>query len=310
MPPVVHPSKRPSKHPSRNSSGDSWRKGTALQSIVAWLRPWMVVAIAVIPMTAAGAERTSHQEEGTTFDPVAEVTAIASGETTNAASAVTPESASDVGSDTASNAPDTDSSDIERGEGMGSETASSWLPELRPESSPRIQNRLFTKHNRLHMALGGEYLARGDFHVSPGVAAWVSWFFSENWAIEAGASHFFSYLNPIATDVRRASGFVPDSRAPQWLFRVGPRLSAGYGKVLILGQVVHFEPQFFARAALLISDGSLSPGGEFGAGVHVHLSRGFHLRFDLSVFPHAERRSRWRAVYGVAPMIAIGYGVP
>lgn len=190
------------------------------------------------------------------------------------------------------------------------DAASAWLPPLRPSQTPRIQHRRYTKAVRGHVAIGAEYLARGDFHISPGATATGSWFFNEYWAVELGVSRYLAFLNPLATDVRERTGYVPDSRAPHWLFRTGARLSAGYGKVLILGQVMHFEPQFFARASLLLADGFPGPGGEVGMGLHVHLSRELHLRFDLSAFPHAEKRSDWTPVFGVAPSLSIGFGVP
>lgn len=190
------------------------------------------------------------------------------------------------------------------------DAAAAWLPPLRPAETARIQNRRYTKTARGHVAIGAEYLARGDFHVSPGVVATGAWFFNEYWAVELGVSRYFAFLDPLAADVRERTGFVPDSRAPHWLFRTGARLSAGYGKVLVLGQVMHFEPQLFARASLLLSDGFPSPGGEVGVGLHVHLSRELHLRFDVSAFPHAERRTKWVPVFGVVPSLSIGFGAP
>lgn len=188
--------------------------------------------------------------------------------------------------------------------------AKAWRPQLSSGDFTRVQRRLHPKSRRIFVDLGGEYLARGDFHHAPGLGLSMAWFFGESWAAELGASHYFSFLNSAASQVRKETGLVPNSKAPAWHFRAGARVSLGYGKVASLGHIFHLEPQLFVRASALLAEGQPSWGGELGAGLLLHLTQLVHLRLDVSAFPHAEKRDGWTFVFGVAPWLSVGVALP
>lgn len=183
-----------------------------------------------------------------------------------------------------------------------------WLPPLVPSPADRVQRRLYENAGRFEAEVGAEYLSRGDFFLSPGIAAAVRWYPLEALGLELAASRFFSFLSPVASEIRSRTGYIPDAQPPAWLFRAGARFSLGYGKLLAFGQLLHFEPQALARLALLTGEPSVAPGFDVGAGMVVHLNPLLHLRFEVALFPHVERRTTWVPVMGVIPSITLGIG--
>lgn len=183
-----------------------------------------------------------------------------------------------------------------------------WLPAPEASADVRVQQRFAVKDGQLRIDAGGEWLARGDYYVSPGVQATAAWWWREQWAAEVSGAWYFSGMNAAARDLRARTGRVPDSRRPQGVARLGLRHSAGYGKILFGGRVVHLEPQVFARLSLLVAEAYPSPGLDLGAGLLFHLKPWLHVRFDVAVFPHLERRTRWTFVTGVVPSLSVGVG--
>lgn len=185
-----------------------------------------------------------------------------------------------------------------------------WLSDVRPGGAPRVQKRLFPKAHRLHLDLGLDDLSRGDFYVSFGVSAAASWWFGESLAADVVVGHYFPFLRGVADELRAQTGLVPDARPPGTLIRAGIRGSLGYGKLLVGERVLHLEPVWFCRAALLFADGTLAPGLDGGVGLLVHWSELFHTRLEFAVMPQLEHRSQWTPVLAVVPFVTIGARLP
>ena len=89
-----------------------------------------------------------------------------------------------------------------------------------------MQQRFAVKDGQLRIDAGGEWLARGDYYVSPGVQATAAWWWREQWAAEVSGAWYFSGMNAAARDLRARTGRVPDSRRPQGVARLGLRMQA------------------------------------------------------------------------------------
>lgn len=183
-----------------------------------------------------------------------------------------------------------------------------WLPTPQPSDDVRVQRRFAVKAGQLRLDAGGEWLARGDYYVSPGVQTTLAWWWREQWAAELSGGWYFSGMNAAARDLRARTGRVPDSHRPQGVVRLGLRHSAGYGKLLFGSRVIHLEPQLFARLSLLVAEAYPSPGLDVGGGLLVHVLPWLHVRLDVAAFPHLERRTRWTFVTGVVPSLSVGVG--
>lgn len=188
--------------------------------------------------------------------------------------------------------------------------ASAWLPEIEAPSAARVQRRFVTKASRVFLDAGPEYFARGDFFVSAGAAIGALAWLDEGFAIDLAGSRYFPFLTQAAEDVKKATGLVPDARAPYWLVRAGIRGAPGYGKLLVGDGVVHVEPQVFVRGALLLNDGSFAPGLDGGAALVVHWTRDLHTRLEFAVFAHAEKRTGWTFALAAVPFVSLGWGAP
>lgn len=186
--------------------------------------------------------------------------------------------------------------------------AGKWIPELAPSSTERLQRRQYELARAIQGDAGYEHLARGDFYVTNGLSLAGRYWINELVAPELAISRYYTVLNGEALAIRRETGYVPDAQPPGWLFRAGARFSLGYGKILVFGGVLHLSPQAFARLALLTGEPNVAPGLDLGVGLLVHVNELVHVRLDLAVFPHVEKRTTWVPVIGVLPLVSVGIG--
>lgn len=183
-------------------------------------------------------------------------------------------------------------------------------PAPRPLPSVRIQNRYTSKEGRLQMYAGGTYLLRGDFWLSPGLRAGVTYHPIEWLGIELQATRFWSRLDAEAERIRDSTGYIPDSHAPVWLVGAGLRASLGYGKLMLGtggGRALHFEPQLFAHAGFHLFDGDRGGSGDAGAAFLLYLTPRVFARIDLGATVDVEGRSDGsRPVVGFMPTLVVG----
>jgi hypothetical protein len=107
--------------------------------------------------------------------------------------------------------------------------------------------------------------------------------------------------------VRVQTGFLPDSRRERATVAAGGRWAFGYGKLLVRGKVIHFDPELAAHAGVHITDGSTGPLLDVGLGLGAWIGRHVEVRLDLPILFEGEERSSWTFVLGFAP--ALGFGV-
>jgi outer membrane beta-barrel protein len=186
-------------------------------------------------------------------------------------------------------------------------TAAIAEPAPRPQPAARVQARFAEKAHHALLFAGAEYLARGDFYNSPGLRLGGAYQMLESLALEGQLSHYWSSLNDEAQRVIHTLGAVPDSRPPTWLGLAGARWSFGYGKVLVAGGIIHFEPQLFAHAGIHDYGGDVQPSGDAGLGLLVFLTPRLFTRVDVAVTLDRESRSEQNiAVWGALPALTLG----
>jgi len=186
-------------------------------------------------------------------------------------------------------------------------SASIQEPAPRPQPAARVQSRYVQKVHHTLVFAGGEYLARGDFYNSPGLRLGAAYQALESVAVEVQLSHYWSSLNDEAQRIVQTLGAVPDSRPPTWLGLVGVRWSFGYGKMLVAGGIIHFEPQLFVHAGMHDYGGDVQPTGDAGLGLLVFLTPRLFTRLDLGATLDLESRSGQSVgVWGALPALTVG----
>ena len=100
-------------------------------------------------------------------------------------------------------------------------------PAPRPAPALRVQARYAQKAGRALLSVGFEYLARGDFFISPGARVGLAYYLIEPLALEVQVSHYWSSLNDEAERIRETLGAIPDSHAPGWLMLAGAATRSG-----------------------------------------------------------------------------------
>jgi hypothetical protein len=182
-------------------------------------------------------------------------------------------------------------------------------PAPRPAPALRIQSRYARKEGRALLSGGVEYLARGDFFVSPGARLAVAYNVLEPLALEVQVSHYWSSLNAEGQRLRSVAGVIPDSHAPGWLMLAGGRYSIGYGKLLVGGALnaIHLEPQAFVHAGMHVHDGDTGFSSDAGLGLLVYLTPQLFSRIDVALlFEREERSGATVSVWGALPALSFG----
>jgi hypothetical protein len=182
-------------------------------------------------------------------------------------------------------------------------------PAPRPAPALRIQSRYAQKAGRPLLYGGVEYLARGDFFISPGARLGFAYYVLEPLALEAQVSHYWSSLNDEAQRIRQMLGAIPDSHAPGWLMLAGARYSIGYGKLLVggMGTAIHLEPQAFLHLGGHVHDGDTGFSSDAGLGLLVYLTPDLFTRIDVAlVFEREQRSGVPVSVWGALPALSIG----
>lgn len=180
-----------------------------------------------------------------------------------------------------------------------------------PAPLPTIQQRFAVKAGTVSLHLLGSAQLRGDFYHRLGWGGALAYYPWEELGFELRAIHHHAWLTSAAEQVRRDTGFVPDTRAPVATFLAGGRYSFGYGKVQ-LGDaaVVHFDPQAVVQlGATIAEEDRVLPTAFFGLSLLVHFELGFQAQIELlAVVDLEERNARgWIASIGFAPFLTFGW---
>jgi hypothetical protein len=182
-------------------------------------------------------------------------------------------------------------------------------PAPRPLAAVRVQQRFAEKAKHAQILAGADYLARGDFFISPGARVAAAYYPLEPLGVELQVSHYWSSLDAEAQRVRQTLGAIPDSHAPGWLVLLGGRYSIGYGKLMVggLGGAIHFEPQAFLHAGMHDHSGDIGPSADAGLGFLVFLTPKLFTRVDAAlVFERETRSGQDVSVWGALPSLSVG----
>lgn len=183
--------------------------------------------------------------------------------------------------------------------------------ETRDEAASTIQRRYATKVNTLAAHILATAHFRGDFYNQIGFGVALLWYPSEELGIELRGIGYYSWLNDSARQLRRDSGYLPDTRARQASLLAGARVSIGYGKVQIAdGLVMHFDPQVVARGGITFAeDDRYIPTVLAGLALLLHFDYGLQAQVDLMGMVDVEDRGERGTVtsIGFAPSLSFGW---
>jgi hypothetical protein len=170
----------------------------------------------------------------------------------------------------------------------------------------RVEPRLFVKQGHFFTSLGGAWLDRGDYWLSPGLSLSAAYYPTESGGAEARVLWFFSSPSASAQEITAVTGFVPDARKPQALTLAGWRQSLTYGKVALAGEALHFDLQGALHGGGLFTDRGFAPAGLASAGVLARLNRWLFLQLDLGLLLSFEQRQHGGATLGFLPLLSAG----
>ncbi|MBI4817070.1 MAG: hypothetical protein HY791_12480 [Deltaproteobacteria bacterium] len=174
----------------------------------------------------------------------------------------------------------------------------------------RVENRAFSKQDRVLPRVGLAYWTRGDLRENPGIRIDASWYPSERFGLDLiSATLFFSTLDASADDLRRIYGALPDSQRPIARVTAGPRFAFAYGKLLIEGLdvVVHMD----ASLALHLGAISTDVTTNFAFDLELAFQALFADRFVgfVSISAIGSYEARTRSSFDAGPMISGGLGI-
>jgi hypothetical protein len=174
-----------------------------------------------------------------------------------------------------------------------------------------VQDRFAVKAETLSLHLLGAAQFRGDFYHRIGYGAALAYYPWEGLGFEVRAIGYHAWLTSAAEQLRRDTGFIPDTRAPIAAVLVGGRISFGYGKVQ-LGDaaILHFDPQAVVQAgATFAEDDRVLPTALLGLSLLLHFELGFQAQIDLLATVDLEERNArgWIASVGFAPFLSFGW---
>lgn len=144
-------------------------------------------------------------------------------------------------------------------------TSTAALPVPDPGPDWTVESRIFEKAGHLHLQVGGDYLAREDFWMSPGIGIGATYYPWETVGLELAGTLYLSTLEASAERLRREFGVLPDAQQPMARLVVGARWAFAYGKLALEpfpGAVVHFDIGAAVRVGGLVTNRNFNPGGE------------------------------------------------
>jgi len=174
----------------------------------------------------------------------------------------------------------------------------------------RVENRRFTKDDRVLTRVGFAWWSRDDLRVNPGIAIEGTWYLTEQLGLDlVSATVYFSTLSASADALRRQTGLLPDSQRPLVRAMAGARWSFAYGKVLLesLGVIVHLDVAARAHVGLVITEKAPNPGGDLGLAVQARAGDLVSIWIDGGWL--ATYESRQSASFASGLSLAVGVGL-
>lgn len=169
-----------------------------------------------------------------------------------------------------------------------------------------VERRLLVKEGRVLLTVGGAWLERDDHYLAPGAMLSVGYFPNETYGFELKGAYMHSWLDASASEVVEKTGLQPDARRPRGLALLGYRRSFAYGKVLIAGQVLHFDLHGSAAGGLTFTDGPPAPTAMFAPSLLLRFTERVHAQLELGVGGALEKRREQTFAPLLLPSLSIG----
>ena len=180
------------------------------------------------------------------------------------------------------------------------------LPDI---NRPTIQRRFAPRDGAMILFIGGGNHLRDDYYTSWVGQLNLSYFFNDTWGIELRGTHLWTSLSDEATILRDRSGLTPDARPQKAGLSIGAQYGVGYGKMLLGGGIVHFDPLLIAHLGVTWADERALPTMTVSFSPTFLLRFGLRLRLDLGLTLQIESRERGEIfTTGFLPMLQVGWG--
>ena len=116
-------------------------------------------------------------------------------------------------------------------------------------------------------------------------------------------------LSEEAQKLRDQVGLIPDARPQKNGFFISGTYAMGYGKMMSMSQILHFDPLIHIDGGVFTADERIIPSLIVSFSPTFILRNGFRLSIDLSMTVQGENRRRGIVVTtGFLPMVTIIWG--
>ncbi|MAD61727.1 MAG: hypothetical protein CMH49_09510 [Myxococcales bacterium] len=172
----------------------------------------------------------------------------------------------------------------------------------------RVQNRFQPRLRRLstNTRLGAHI--RDDYYDSFVGGLGVEYFINDQWGIGLNYSCLWTTLSDEAEKLRDSYGLVPDARPQQEHWSLSALYGLGYGKMLLFGNIIYFEPLLAIDLGFANAEERTLPTLKLAFLPTFLLQNGFGIRFDLGITMQIEERSRGLVfTTGFMPMLSLAW---
>lgn len=174
---------------------------------------------------------------------------------------------------------------------------------------PRVQNRFQPRIHRLsaYVSAGGHI--RDDYYDSLGGGVGLEYFLSDRWGVGLNYQRLSTTLSDEAETLRDGYGLVPDARPQDSQITISGLWGLGYGKMLVLDEIVHFDPIVSMHMGVSYAEARTLPTLKINFAPTFLLKHSLSVRLDLGLTAQMESRTRgWVLTTGFMPMISVGWG--
>ena len=172
----------------------------------------------------------------------------------------------------------------------------------------KVQNRFQPRLRRLSANTQLGTHIRDDYYDSFAGGFGVEYFINDQWGIGLNYACLWTSLSDEAEKLRDGYGLVPDARPQQEHLSLSALYGLGYGKMLLVGNVVYFDPLLALHLGLANAEERILPTFKVAFAPTFLLQNGFSLRLDLGLTMQFEQRSRGVVfTTGFMPMLSLAW---
>lgn len=188
----------------------------------------------------------------------------------------------------------------------GKQSKALTLPTL---ERPRVQRRFQPRQSRLSAKIGLLGHIRDDYYSSWGAGVGAEYFITDNWGIAFDLVSLQTSLSDEALQLRDRYGLVPDARPQDMMITLGGLFGLGYGKLLLMGQIIHLDPLIGLHLGITTAEARTLPTMRFSFAPTVLLRHQLALRLDLGITAQLEWRQRGVVfTTGFLPQLVLCWG--